>query len=317
MSALSMKKNDASLLKFGSLTEAMKVIGFPPPQHPLIALLNGIDSPILANAPQEGHVLSFYKIAFRPNLGGQLRYGQTHFDFNEGGMFFAAPNQVVAGSLDERNQHGAPCTRHEIAILIHPDFLLNYPLASKIKKYHFFSYSVNEALHLSEKEKNIILNLLRTIEDELTSRIDELSHDVIMAQLELLLNYAQRFYKRQFMTRKSLNHTLLQQFDDLLEAYFNDETSLQKGIPKVHYLADRLAISAGYLSDMLRALTGQNAQHHIHEKLIEKAKTKLSTTDLSVSEIAYELGFEHPQSFSKLFKSKTRQSPLEFRTSFN
>lgn len=312
-----MKKNDTSLLKFASLTEAMKTIGFPPPQHPLIALLNGIDSPILTKAPQESHVLSFYKITFRPNLGGQLRYGQTHFDFNEGGMFFAAPNQVVAGSSNELNQHGTPCTRQEIAILIHPDFLVHYPLAAKIKKYHFFSYSVNEALHLSEKEKSIILNLLRTIEDELTNRIDELSHDVIMAQLELLLNYAQRFYKRQFMTRKSINHTLLQQFDDLLEAYFNDETSLQKGIPKVQYLADCLAISAGYLSDMLRALTGQNAQHHIHEKLIEKAKTKLSTTDLSISEIAYELGFEHPQSFSKLFKSKTSQSPLEFRMRFN
>ncbi|MBL0911032.1 MAG: helix-turn-helix transcriptional regulator [Bacteroidia bacterium] len=310
-----MKKNTHAPLKFASLTEAAKTLGFPPPQHPLITVMNGIDRPLDFTSVPDGHVLSFYKIAFRPNIGGLVRYGQTHFDYNEGGLFFAAPGQIVAP--DERANAGeAPCTRQEIAILMHPDFLLHYPLAAKIKKYRFFSYAVNEALHLSEKEKDIILNLFRNIEEELNSRIDELSQDVVMAQLELLLNYAQRFYKRQFITRKTISNSLLQQFEETLDSYFNDEQPLFQGIPTVQNLADRLAISPGYLSDMLRTLTGQNAQQHIHEKLIEKAKERLSTTNLSVSEIAYELGFEHPQSFSKLFKTKTRQSPLEFRAGF-
>ncbi len=309
-----MKKNHPTPLKFVSLAEGLRAFGFPPPQHPLITIMNGIDHPMDYNTPREGHVLSFYKIAFRPNLGGLLRYGQTHFDYNEGGLFFAAPNQIVAPNENEINE--APCTRQEIAILIHPDFLLHYPLAAKIKKYQFFSYAVNEALHLSEKEKNIILNLFRNIEEELSSRIDELSQEVVMSQLELLLNYAQRFYKRQFITRKPISNSLLQQFEETLEKYFDEEQPLYQGIPTVQQLADSLAISAGYLSDMLRTLTGQNAQHHIHGKLIEKAKERLSTTGLSVSEIAYELGFEYPQSFSKLFKTKTRQSPLEFRAGF-
>ena len=200
---------------------------------------------------------------------------------------------------------------------MHPDFLLHYPLAAKIRKYQFFSYAVNEALHLSEKEKDIILNLFRNIQEELSSRIDELSQDVVIAQLELLLNYAQRFYKRQFLTRKTISNSLLQQFEEALTKYFDDGQPLYRGIPTVQALADSLAISPGYLSDMLRTLTGQNAQNHIHEKVIEKAKERLSTTSLSVAEIAYDLGFEHPQSFSKLFKTKTSQSPLEFRAQFN
>lgn len=310
-----MKKNNSAPIRFASLAEGLKAFGFPPPQHPLITTINGIDNPMQFNPPADPHVLSFYKIAFRPGVGGSIRYGQTDFDYNEGGLLFAAPNQVLAPNPGE----GAdiPCNEREIVILVHPDFLLNYPLASKIKKYRFFSYSVNEALHLSEKEKEIILNLFRNIEEELNSRIDELSQDVVMSQLELLLNYSKRFYKRQFITRKTINNNLLQQFEEILNKYFDNDEPLYRGIPTVQSLADSLAISAGYLSDMLRTLTGQNAQQHIHEKLIETAKEKLSTTNLSVSEIAYELGFEYPQSFSKLFKTKTNQSPLEFRQLFN
>jgi AraC family transcriptional activator of pobA len=195
--------------------------------------------------------------------------------------------------------------------------LLGYPLAKKIKQYGFFSYSANEALHLSEKEKDTILGIFKIIDDELNSRIDDFSQDVIISQIELLLNYANRFYKRQFITRKATSHNLLQQLEEILDDYFNNERSLSEGIPSVHYLAEKLNISPSYLSDMLRSLTGQNAQQHIHSKLIEKAKEKLSTTSLSVSEVAYQLGFEHSQSFSKLFKTKTNLSPLEFRKAFN
>ena len=172
-------------------------------------------------------------------------------------------------------------------------------------------------MHLSDKEKEVITSIFRNMEDELNSRIDEFSRDVVISQIELLLNYANRFYKRQFITRESVNSTLLQKLEEILDEYFDEQKSLNQGIPTVQYLAECLNISPSYLSDMLRSLTGQNTQQHIHDKLIEKAKEKLSATDLSVSEIAYELGFEHSQSFSKLFKDKTNLSPLEFRQSFN
>lgn len=182
-------------------------------------------------------------------------------------------------------------------MLFHPDFLAGYPLAKKIKQYGFFSYSVNEALHLSDKEKETIISIFKNIDEELQNRIDDFSQDVIISQIETLLNYSNRFYKRQFITRKSVNNDLLQKLEEILDDYFSNEKSLMQGIPTVQYLAEILSISPSYLSDMLPSLT----QQHIHNKLIEKAKEKLSTTELSVSEIAYELGFEHPQSFSKLF----------------
>jgi AraC-like DNA-binding protein len=313
-----MNKSEHAPMKYESLSEAMSASGFPPPQHPLIALINGLDKEWALKPAHQPHVLSFYKISFRPFAGScSIKYGQTLFDYNEGGLLFAAPNQIIGGHEDELANNVNRCLNQQITLLIHPDFLLGYPLAQKIRQYNYFSYSVNEALHLSDKEKEIVTALFRNIEDELNNRIDEISQDIIISQIDLLLSYAHRFYKRQFITRKQVNHTLLQNLELILEDYFSGSVSLQKGTPTVQYLADRLHLSPSYLSDMLRALTGQNTQQLIHEKLIEKAKEKLSTTDLSVSQIAYELGFEHPQSFSKLFKSKTAQTPMEFRASFN
>jgi AraC-like DNA-binding protein len=190
-------------------------------------------------------------------------------------------------------------------------------LAKTIKQYEYFDYSVNEALFLSEKEEVTIINLIKNIQSEYHSNIDKFSQDVIIAQLELLLTYAERFYHRQFITRKITNHKIVNRLEDLLSAYFNSDDVLKKGLPYVQYVADSLNVSPNYLSSLLKLLTGQSTQQHIHEKLIGKAKEKLSTTDLTVSEIAYELGFEYPQSFSKLFKSKTHLSPLAFRDSFN
>ncbi|WP_374165327.1 helix-turn-helix domain-containing protein [Arcticibacter sp. MXS-1] len=312
-----MQKREHPLQKFNSISEALKAMDFPPPQHPLIALINGLDSDHSSLPPLQRHVLSFYKVSFRPYPGGSLLYGQTRFDYKEGGLFFGAPNQIVSCNEADVQASGMICLNQQITLLIHPEFLLNYSLAKKIKQYNFFSYSVNEALHLSEKEKEVILSLLRNIEDELNSRIDEFSHDVIISQIELLLNYAHRYYKRQFITRKTVNHTLLQNLEQILDEHFDQAGSLNRGIPTVQYLASRLNLSPSYLSDMLRSLTGQNTQQHIHNKLIEKAKEKLSGTNLSVSEIAYQLGFEQPQSFSRLFKAKASLSPLEFRERFN
>jgi len=305
-----MKKDEKSLHKFETLSDAHRAFGLPHPKHPLISMIKGAPSWLELNQPSH-HVLSFYKISYKPKLGGKLKYGQGYYDFNEGGLLFASPGQVIGDG-----ENGGPVCS-EFTLLIHPDFFLGYPIAKKISQYGFFSYAANETLHLSENEKDTIISIFRIMEEELNSRIDDFSQDVVISQIELLLNYANRFYKRQFITRKIVNHDLLQRLEDLLAGYFSNEYALSKGIPTVQFLAENLHLSPSYLSDMLRALTGQNAQQHIHDKLIEKAKEKLSTTTLSVSEIAYELGFEHPQSFSKLFKTKTNLSPLEFRRSFN
>lgn len=306
-----MKKETLVHQQFTSLTEAARAFGLPEPNHPLITILGAESTRVVENSVPQSHILHFYKISYKPRLSGRIKYGQHYYDFDEGGLLFAAPGQIIG--KDE--QHGGVCSQY--TLLIHPDFLRSYPLAKKIKQYGFFSYSANEALHLSDKEKTTIISIFTHIEEELNSRLDDFSQDVTIAQIELLLNYANRFYKRQFITRKAISNDLLQNLEEILDEYFGNEQSLNQGIPTVQYLAGRLHVSPSYLSDMLRSLTGQNAQQHIHQKLIEKAKEQLSATSLSVSEIAYSLGFEHPQSFSKLFKTKTRLSPLEFRRRFN
>ena len=202
-------------------------------------------------------------------------------------------------------------------MVIHPDFLWNTPLAKTIKQYEYFDYSVHEALFLSDKEETMAISIMQHIQQEYEANIDKFSQSLIIAQIELLLTYAERFYQRQFITRKITNHNILDRLEDLLTACFAGELLSKKGLPTVQSIAAALNISPNYLSGLLKAWTGQSTQQHIHDKLIQKAKERLSTTELSVSEIAYELGFEHPQSFSKLFKSKTRLSPLEFRQSFN
>lgn len=305
-----MRKEESAPRKFESLSDLHRVLGLPKPVHPMISLVENKDNKIDLSRLPASFVHSFYKISLKNNLTGKIKYGQGYYDFDEGGLLFKAPNQVSAKGEISQDHSG-------FTVLFHPDFLAGYPLAKKIKQYGFFSYSVNEALHLSDKEKATIISVFRNMEEELNSTIDEFSQDVVVSQIELLLNYSNRFYNRQFTTRKAVNNNLLQRLEEMLDDHFNNEKSLQEGIPTVQFLADKLNISPSYLSDMLRSLTGQNTQQHIHNKLIEKAKEKLSTTALSVSEIAHQLGFEHSQSFSKLFKTKTNQSPLEFRHSFS
>jgi AraC-like DNA-binding protein len=304
-----MKRVAVAPHKIDAISDLHRMLGLPGPLHPLVSLIDNTKIAALVDHLPETFLLSFYKISFKKLLKGRIGYGQGYYDFDEGGLVFTAPHQII--SIDaEAEFYGA-------TLLIHPDFIRNYPLAKNIKQYGFFSYETNEALHLAEKERTTILEVLAHIDRELNNPIDDFSQDVIIAYIEVLLNYSNRFYKRQFITRKAVNHDLLSKMEQLLNDYFETENGLNKGLPTVEYLADQLNLSPRYLSDMLRSLTGQNAQQHMHEKLIEKAKEKLSITSLSVSEIAYALGFEHPQSFSKLFKSKTSQSPLEFRQSFN
>jgi AraC-like DNA-binding protein len=242
-----------------------------------------------------------------------MKYGQQKYDFDDGIMFFMAPGQVFGIEVGE----GEELKHSGWVLFIHPDFLWKTPLAKAIKQYEYFDYSVNEALFLSEKEETTITGIIQNVEQEYRSNIDKFSQNVIIAQLELLLTYAERFYQRQFITRKITNHKILTRLEDLLTEYFSCDDLSRKGLPTVQYIAGKLNLSPNYLSELVKVQTGRSTRDHIHEKLMEKAKEKLSTTDLSVSEIAYELGFEHPQSFSKLFKMKTNLSPLEFRQSFN
>jgi AraC-like DNA-binding protein len=301
--------NKKHLLKIESLSQLHKIFGLEKPVHPLVSIVKLEDIKIAPDTLPDFLVLNFYKIAYKTEFNGAIKYGQNYYDFGEGGLVFTAPNQTFQ-SPDEKEKSG-------YILFIHPDFLLSYQLSNKIRQYGFFSYATNEALHLSEMEKSTITSILKTIQDELNSRIDDYSQDIVISQIELLLNYSNRFYKRQFITRKAVNNELLQTMEGVLGDYFNNEKCLTQGIPTVQDLSERLNISASYLSDMLRSLTGQNAQQHIHNKLIEKAKELISTTQLTVAEIAYQLGFEHPQSFSKFFKTKTNLSPLKFRQSFN
>ena len=296
-----------------TISEYHRVMGLPMPEHPLISVVNFEDIKEMPYSGSTNIVFDFYSISLKRDFNGKMKYGQQEYDFDEGIMFFISPGQVFGIEVgeDEALKHSG------WLLLIHPDYLWHTPLAKTIKQYEYFDYSVHEALFLSEKEENTIIGIMHNVEQEYRSNIDKYSQTVIIAQLELLLTYAERFYQRQFITRKISNHKILDRLEDILAQSFADEPVSQKGLPTVQSVAKMLNISPNYLSAMLKALTGQSTQQQIHNKLIEKAKEKLSTTELSVSEIAYELGFEHPQSFSKLFKTKTNISPLAFRQSFN
>jgi AraC-like DNA-binding protein len=305
-----MKNKHHILHVFHTIAEMNKALGMPEPKHLLISLNDYKDISGDVSDIAKGMIMDFYKISYKKALSGKIRYGQHHYDFQNGGLSFMSPHQLIAE--DESN---GDCEGQ--TLLIHPDFLNGYSLAKNIKNYGFFSYGANEALQLTESEQKAIFGLFNQIGDELYQRLDHFSQDVMISQLELLLNYSNRFYNRQFLFQKIKHDDMLSRMNDLLEDHFNGDNGLQIGLPTVQFLADKLNVTPNYLSDFLRELTGLNAQQHIHQKLIDKAKEILSTTNLSVSQIAYQLGFEHPQSFNKLFKNKTEVTPLEFRKSFN
>ena len=297
-----------------TISEFHQLRGLPKPEHPLISVIKVQNVKHLHPEEMMNLTLNFYMVALKRIFNkGKLKYGQQQYDFDEGLMSFMSPNQVFSVSVDKNEE----LKQSGYVVLIHPDFIWNTPLAKTIKQYEYFNYSVNEALFLSEKEEKIVIGIIENIQQEYHLNIDNFSQDIIIAHLETLLSYANRFYHRQFLTRKKVNHQILERFEKLLSDYVNSDDIIYKGLPTAQYASDKLNVSVSYLSRLLKTLTGQSTQQHIHEKLIEKAKEKLSTTNLSVSEIAYELGFEHPQSFSKLFKTKTNLSPLEFRSLFN
>lgn len=303
-------QKSSDIFHINSISQLMRLLELHAPLHPMIALVDYRKVPMETFPRGQKISLDFYKISFKTAFTGQIKYGQGYYDFEEGGMAFLKPRQIVFPPEEIESYEG-------IALYFHPDFIRNYPLGKTIHQYGFFSYDVSEALFLSAKEKEIIAGLFASIAVELENNIDSFSQDVLVSQLELLLNYSNRFYSRQFITRKAVNNDIVSSLDQLLNRYFEEGNSLKNGLPSVKYISSELKLSQRYLSDLLSSLTGQNTQQFIQNTIIEKAKEKLSTTNLSVSEIAYELGFEHSQSFSKLFKTKTNFSPLEFRQSFN
>ncbi|WP_419800897.1 helix-turn-helix domain-containing protein [Mucilaginibacter sp.] len=300
-------------LRIKTISEYHKLMGLPKPEHPLISLVNLDDITKLPLEKSFSIVFDFYSISLKRYSNIKYKYGQQSNDFDEGILFFMSPNQVMAINIENADS----AKTEGLILYVHPDFLYGSSLAKDIKRYEFFSYSVSEALFLSSKEEDIITGILKNIQREYHANIDDFSQDVIVRQLDLLLTYADRYYHRQFLTRKNTNHKILNNLEEALNEMFEEVRLAENGIPSVQYISDKLNISTSYLSRLLKTLTGQSTQHHIQNRVIEKAKEKLSATTLSVSEIAYELGFEHPQSFSKLFKTKTNISPLGFRASFN
>lgn len=300
------------LFHFKKVRDYHKFANLTAPQHPLISLIDYSQVQYPDEVVNMRWRQDYYAVGLKRNIPYKFFYGQQEYDFDEGLMTFIAPNQVMSLENNPNVQHRPTGW----LLLIHPDFLWNSSLAKQINQYEFFGYSMNEALFLSEKEELMIGDILTNIEREYLTNIDKFSQRIIVSQLELLFNYAERFYERQFITRKISNHQILDQLETLLNNHFK-ENLIDKGLPSVQWIADELLLSSSYLSSMLKSLTGQSTQQHIHNKLIEKAKEKLSTTQLSISEIAYHLGFERPASFTKLFKNKTEMSPLEFRKTFN
>lgn len=300
-------------LKIKGIHELLQLRGLPATKHPLINVLNITE---LKKRPEMLDLVvttDFYFIGMSKSTQSclKMKYGQEEYDFDKGVMKFIAPGRVFSFNTDQVQE----IDLDGWLLMLHPDFLWNHPLALKMKQYEFFDYSVNEALFLSDNEEQTISGLFKNIEQEYSTNIDKFSQEIIISLIESLLGYAARFYQRQFITRKITHHGIVSQLEALLEKVFSQDVLEENGVPTVKDISSQLNISPNYLSGLLKTLTGNSTQQHIQEKIIEKAKERLMMTDLSVNEIAFELGFEYPQSFSKLFKTKTNISPLEFRKS--
>jgi AraC family transcriptional activator of pobA len=302
-----MKQLPKDFRTLATVSEFTQHFGFPPPVHPLLTVID-LEHTRQRTPPSGPAVRQLYIIALKKNLKGLIQYGHRAYDFSEGVLAFYGPGQLCESnnSIDTSELSGW-------MLVFHPDLLHKYPLAKKMAGYTYFSYQVHEALHLSGREESLLDGVLDGLRRECEQPIDSFSQDVLVSQIEVLLNYANRFYHRQFLTRRPAEHDLLTRFEELLTTYF--ARADEQPLPTVQYFADALHVSPAYLGDMLRSLTGQNTQQHIHHALIEKAKHLLLSTSLTINETAFQLGFEYPQYFSRLFKSKTGQTPAAYRFS--
>lgn len=301
------------IIKLNSISETHHFLGLEKPKHPLISVLRFGE--VLQNFDVDNikYTLGLYQISLKDNCPFTIvNYGRNSYDYQEGTMVFTAPNQVL-----EFTQEAVAEVDEGWTLVFHPDLIRKSELGKKIENYSFFAYASNEALHLSDEERKTVTEIVEKIEKEFSNNIDTHSQTLIISNLELLLNYCVRFYDRQFYTRTNLNQDIASKFEQLLKDYYKQEKQLALGIPTVQYCGEAMNMSPKYLSDLLRKETGQSTQDHIHQYIINKAKNRLLNSNESASEIAYHLGFEYPQYFSKIFKKKTTMSPNEFRQSLN
>ncbi|MEL6256065.1 MAG: helix-turn-helix domain-containing protein [Bacteroidota bacterium] len=298
----------SNLIHLNSISEVHRLLGFEKPEHPLLSIFR--HKPDYAKMTQDVRVTSsLYFIALKDGFRGSFAYGRNSYDFEEGTMIFMAPGQVMGSKEVEEESEARGWT-----LLFHPDLIRKSELGKTIDAYSFFDYEVNEALHVSDKEKQVLNDQVEKIQQEISSNIDKHSQRLIVTNLQLLLDYCTRYYDRQFYTRSNLNRDVFSRFEHLLKDYFRAEKQLSKGIPSVRFCSEELNMSANYLSDLLKKETGRNAQDHIHSFIIDKAKTQLLNSNEPVSQVAFGLGFEYSQHFSKMFKAKTGMSPREYRS---
>jgi len=295
-----------SFINIHSVADLHQYYGLESPKHPMVSVidLTKIKRKDVDFAHHFYH-LGLYTVVYK-KFHGSFKYGRSNYDFQEGALMFTAPDQVMQPSSDTEIDEGW-------FLAFHPGFIYGSELGKKIRNYTFFDYGSNEALHVSDAEKKTLETIISAIETEYSKNIDRHTQGLILNNIELLLNYCDRFYERQFFTRSKVSSDILQDFEHLLNQYFNDENLIDKGIPEVKYFAEKLHLSSNYLSDLLTKYSGKTTIEHIHLKLVDKAKNLLLGTAKSISEIAYEIGFEHPSHFTKIFKTKTGLSPLHFR----
>lgn len=296
------------ILKIKNLSEVFKIMGLEPPKHPLIAFIDFSRTNLTKEVPPSKVLSEFYQISLKGEENCNMRYGRENYDYQEGSLVYTSPGQI----MEYEEKINIPITSGWI-LMFHPDLIRTFPLNKKMKEYRFFEYQSNEALHISNKEKQILLSILEKIEIELDSNIDDFSEEVIVTNIELLLNYSKRFYNRQFITRKNFSKNIVERFESLLQEYFESGKQNELGIPSVQYFADKLNFSPNYFSDLIRKATERSVLEHIHYHVIELAKNRLLNSDLSVTEIAYDMGFEYSQYFSRLFKKKVGMSPSQYR----
>ncbi|MCT4629893.1 AraC family transcriptional regulator [Winogradskyella sp.] len=296
------------IIHIKSITEACKAFGLPSSKHPLVNVVWAKNMPSFNQYIGIKYNTDFFSISLKDGMEGSMGYGRNSYDFTDGTMVFTKPNQVL--SIEEKNiQDDAKGWM----LAFHPDLIRRSDLGKTISQYNFFDYEVHEALHLSEDEKATLTDLVRKIETEINQNIDKHSQKLIVSTIELILDYCNRYYDRQFYVRTNLHQDHVSEFENFLKSYFNSEKPSEIGLPSVKYCGEQLNMSPNYLSDLLKKETGKSAKDHIYAFVVNKAKNKLLGTTASISEIAYDLGFDYPQHFSKLFKKQTGMSPAKYR----
>ena len=297
------------LIQVKTIAEAHAGFGIDKPKHPLVSVYHHKNLHKNEELIGEKFVVDLYQISYKECIPNSFGYGRNSYDFQEGTLIFTSPGQVITMPDWQEDENSEGWT-----LIFHPDLIRKSELGRNLKNYSFFSYGVNEALHMSDAEKQTILELINKVEQEYSNNIDKHSQKLIISNIELILDYCTRFYDRQFYTRENINKDIVTRFEEMLLNYYNSELPLEQGIPSVKYCGEKLNMSPNYLSDLLKKETNRNAQDHIHFFVIEQAKAQLLNSDESISQIGYGLGFEYPQHFSKLFKKKTGMSPAEYRS---